>query len=170
MAVLLAFTVPTMILWRATALVLQSLGATEQISSDAGFFASILALALPGRTIYGQLTQFFAAQKMVRPAAYVSTFGCLLNLILGLVLVLGVFVPDWSGFGFPACPWTTVMTEYSMLAVYAYYTCYSQRLHEECWGGVCVPCSLPCAVYAVSSAFSVSSPTCSSVQAWGHST
>jgi len=47
----------------------------------------------------------------------VSSAGCLLNLILGLVLVLGVFVPGWGGFGFPACPWTTVVTEYAMVCM-----------------------------------------------------
>ena len=114
--------------------VLRALGYDEH-AANAGFFASILALCLPARTVYGQLTQFFGAQKIVKPAAYVSAAGCMLNLFLGLVLVLGIFVPRWSGFGFPACPWTTVATEYAMLSAYIYYTWYLKCLHAPCWDG-----------------------------------
>ena len=128
-------TVPTMILWFATGPVLRSLGSGEQLATDAGFFATVLALCLPGRTAYGQLTQFFSAQKIVKPTAYASSMGCMLNLVLGLVLVLGIFVPGWSGFGFPACPWTTVVTEYCMAGGFWYYAVRVKRLHEDCWGG-----------------------------------
>ena len=42
------------------------------------------------RRNFSQLTQFFSAQKIVRPAAVAGTAGLLLNLGLGLLLVLGV--------------------------------------------------------------------------------
>ena len=36
----------------------------------------------------------------------------ILNLVAGLVLVLGVGVRDWDGLGFRACPWVTMAVEY----------------------------------------------------------
>ena len=105
------------------------------VGAFVGFFAIVLSLALPGRTVYGQLSQYLGAQKIVRPTAYVSAAGGALNLLLGLVLVLGVMVPGWSGLGFPACPWTTVATEYFMAVALWYYACHLKRLHQDCWGG-----------------------------------
>jgi Na+-driven multidrug efflux pump len=65
--------------------VLRAFGAEKELAADAGFFASILAWALPGRTAYTQLSSYFSAQKIVRPTAYASFAGCMLNLVLGLV-------------------------------------------------------------------------------------
>jgi MATE family multidrug resistance protein len=129
------FTLPTMVLWFVTGPVLKAFGAEQQLAADAGLFASILACSLPGRTAYSQLTSYFSAQKIVRPTAYASSAGCMLNLALGLVLVLGVFVPGWDGFGFVACPLTTVVTEYAMAIGFWYYACRLKKLHEETWGG-----------------------------------
>ena len=136
LVVLGAITIPTMALWFLTEPVLQAFG--QSLAHKAGIYAQILALCLPARTLFGQVSQFFSAQKIIRPSAYVSAFGAVLNLVLGLLLVLGIPVPGWNGFGYIACPSVTVASEYSQLVMFFLYACLWKRLHEECWGG-CAP-------------------------------
>mmetsp|Transcript_53327 Transcript_53327/g.126066 ORF Transcript_53327/g.126066 Transcript_53327/m.126066 type:complete len:442 (+) Transcript_53327:30-1355(+) len=128
-------TIPVMILWFLTEPVTRGFGVEGSMAADAGFFATILALCLPARTAFGQATQFFSAQKIIRPNAYVTGFGATFNLVSGLILVLGIPIQNWDGFGFPACPWTTVATEHLQLLLLWYYACHLKGLHEECWGG-----------------------------------
>jgi hypothetical protein len=58
------------------------------------------------------------------------------RLIFGLIFVLGIaFPPDWSGYGFKACPIvTTCVVDVQFLFIWYVYV-HKQRLHEPCWDG-----------------------------------
>eukprot|EP00913_Durusdinium_trenchii_P034060 g31880.t1 len=103
--------------------------------ADASYYALVLAICLPVRIGFSQLNCFFNAQKIMRPSVVCSTIGMLLNLVGNLILVLGLTVPNWTGFGFPACPWVTTTVEFLQLFILWFIYCRTLRLHSECWPG-----------------------------------
>lgn len=133
--VLFAVMVPVAICWCLTAPVLRAMGKTEAQVSDASYYALVLMICLPVRIGFSQLSTFFSSQKIVRPGAVCATVSMLLNLIGALVLVLGVGVPGWNGFGFAICPWITTSVEYFQLFFLWFVFCYWQKLHKDCWPG-----------------------------------
>lgn len=123
---------PVVVLWSVTGPVLRHLfGTEESLAHDAGYYALVLMACIPARIAFSQLTQFFGAQKIVRPAAVAGTAGLLLNLGLGLLLVLGV--GSFRGFGFTACPIVTSSVEWAQLAVVVGVFCLALRLHRDAW-------------------------------------
>jgi Na+-driven multidrug efflux pump len=95
-------------------------------------------LSLPGQVLLSQLTQFFSSQRIMHPEVNASSVALILNLILGLILVLGIpfnsiFGSAWSGFGFVACPVVTTTVEYIQLFIICFFYIYRQRLHEPAW-------------------------------------
>lgn len=58
-----------------------------------------------------------------------------LNLILGLVLVLGVPFPSFNGYGFSACPIVTSAVVYIQFIFFWLKYCHKEGLHKECWSG-----------------------------------
>mmetsp|Transcript_43080 Transcript_43080/g.99184 ORF Transcript_43080/g.99184 Transcript_43080/m.99184 type:complete len:501 (-) Transcript_43080:212-1714(-) len=133
--VLLSVMVPVWVCWALTQQVLRAFGKDEEQSEDAGYYALVLALCLPVRIFFSQLTSFFSVQKIMRPSMLCSTFGMVTNLILSLVFVLGFPFPGWSGFGFKACPWVTTCVEYVQLMLLWFVYCYWLQLHKDCWPG-----------------------------------
>lgn len=95
----------------------------------------MLTSCFPSRILFSQLRQFFSAQKIVGPEAQCSVFGAVLNAVFGLVLVLGVGIPDWEGFGFVACPIVTAAVGYIQLGLFFGVTCVWRKLHLPCWPG-----------------------------------
>jgi len=75
----------------------------------AGYYARVLALSLPGQLAFSQLSQFFSAQRIMHPEVTASSVALVLNLVLGLIFVLGIPIPQWNGFGFEACPIVTAL-------------------------------------------------------------
>ena len=118
-SVVLAVSIPVLALWLVTGPVLRAMGQSEQIANDAWYYAGILSGAFPARIVFGQMRpnpipelsphsnptpnprQFFSAQKITHPEAVCSVSAMLLNLIFGLIMVLGVPIPGFDGFGFP---------------------------------------------------------------------
>lgn len=127
--------VPVAICWCLTAPVLHGLHKTPQEVSDASYYALVLAICLPVRIGFSQLNSFFSAQKIMRPSVVCSTAGMLLNLVGNLILVLGIAIPNWSGLGFPACPWVTTFVEFVQLFILWFIYCHILGLHKECWPG-----------------------------------
>eukprot|EP00192_Tetraselmis_astigmatica_P005619 CAMPEP_0117672028 /NCGR_PEP_ID=MMETSP0804-20121206/13674_1 /TAXON_ID=1074897 /ORGANISM="Tetraselmis astigmatica, Strain CCMP880" /LENGTH=514 /DNA_ID=CAMNT_0005480579 /DNA_START=50 /DNA_END=1594 /DNA_ORIENTATION=+ len=117
LAVLAAVLLPVAITWALTGPLLTALGEPPELVSDASYYALVLMLCLPARIGCSQISQFFTAMKVMQPGMLSSVLAMLMNLALGLVLVLGVGVPGWSGFGFVACPIVTSCVEYSQLFV-----------------------------------------------------
>ena len=78
-------------------------------------------------------SQFLSAQRITFPLVTSGLFALFFNLALGLLLVLGIPVPGWSGLGFWACPFVTSGVEWAelFLLVGVYFTI--MRLHEKCW-------------------------------------
>lgn len=98
----------------------------------------VLSLSLPGQVLLTQLTQFFSSQRIMHPEVNASAVALILNLVLGLVLVLGIPpIPGlpWSGFGFKACPMVTAVVVYVQLFIIWFFYIYRQRLHEPAWDG-----------------------------------
>lgn len=129
------FAVPTFILWALTGPVLKSLGNSDQVSSDAAYYAFIMSLCFPARIAQGQLSQFFSAQKITRPGAITAVITMTFNLVFGVVLVLGYPVPDWDGFGFKMCPAVTSVAEYLQIGMLLGIYCFVFGLHRDCWHG-----------------------------------
>eukprot|EP00854_Cymbomonas_tetramitiformis_P014638 gene14638-17293_t len=133
LAVMAAIALPVMGLWCLTAPVLTAFGEGSRTSNDAAYYSYILMLCIPARVAYGQVNQFFTAQRIMRPSVLLSSFGMVLNLLLGLILVLGVGIKGWNGFGFHACPIVTTAVEYSQLFLLVVVYILMKKLHAECW-------------------------------------
>ena len=58
LSVLAVIAVPVLVLWLATEAVMLWLGQPDFLSSDAGYYARVFALAIPARIIFGQVSQF----------------------------------------------------------------------------------------------------------------
>ena len=110
-------------------------GVDSTVARMAGYYSSMLAICLPAKTLFSQLSQYLTAQGIVKPSAITSTVAALLNLVLGLVFVLGVGVPGWAGWGFIACPLVTVFVEYVQCAGFWGVFFKYMGLHKPSWGG-----------------------------------
>jgi len=129
--------IPVIALWTlGTYPVLRALGEEHQLASRAAYYAGTLALCIPARIGFKQLVQYFQSQRIMRPSVITSCIAMCLNLVLGLVLVLGQPFPRiLHAFGFPACPLVTCFAEYVQLLVLVGYFCLWKKLHQECWPG-----------------------------------
>ena len=121
--------------WNLTEQVWLWFGSDPEISRMAGYYAKVLSYSIPGTIAFGQLSQYFSAQRIMHPEVNASAMGLVANLIFGLIFVLGWPITDFEGYGFEACPIVTTSVTYVQLAfvlgVYVFY----QKLHEECWPG-----------------------------------
>ena len=131
--VLAVVALPVVAAWSCTGLALQLFGVNDAtLRNDAAFYAWVLMACIPARVGFSQLTQFFSAQKLMRPSYATAPVAMVLNLVLGLALVLGVPFPGFDGFGFPACPAVTSGVEFFQLALVVYLFCYRERLQDAC--------------------------------------
>lgn len=121
--------------WNVTKQVWLLLGQADTISADAGYYARVLSFAIPGQVAFSQLSQYFSSQRIMHPEVTSSTVALGLNLLLGLALVLGIPFPNFSGFGFVACPWITTMIVYIQLFFFWFVYCHIKGLHIPAWGG-----------------------------------
>lgn len=122
--------------WACTGILLRDLfGVDRRLALDAQYYALVLMACIPARVGFSQLSQFFQAQRIMHPLVVCGLLGMVLNLVFGLVLVLGVLVPGWGGFGFTACPIVTTLVQYFQLFLLVYVYCIRQQLHSECWPG-----------------------------------
>ena len=108
---------PVMGLWAATQPVLMLFHEERSLVRDAAYFSLVLMGAIPARVLFSTLSQFLAAQKVVRPLMLAALLGLALNLALGVALVLGVPFARFDGYGFHACPIVTTAVEYWQLGV-----------------------------------------------------
>ncbi len=123
------------IAWNLTEQVWLWFGSDPEISHMAGYYAKVLSLSIPGTIAFGQLSQYFSAQRIMHPEVNASAMGLLANLLLGLIFVLGWPIPGFEGYGFEACPIVTTLVTYVQLAFVLIVYVYIQKLHEECWPG-----------------------------------
>ena len=71
----------------------------------------------------------------MHPEQNAASFGLVMNLVFGLIFVLGWPIPGFSGFGFTACPIVTAAVTYGQLAVLLVVYVGIQKLHAPCWDG-----------------------------------
>ena len=133
--VLFALSIFVFLAWNVTEQVWLWFGSDPEISRMAGYYARVLSFSIPGQIAFGQLSQYFSAQRIMHPEVNASSRGLVANLVFGLIFVLGWPIPGFEGYGFAACPIVTSAITYVQLAfvlvVYVFY----QKLHEECWPG-----------------------------------
>jgi Na+-driven multidrug efflux pump len=123
------------ICWNLTEQIWDAFGSDPKIAKMAGYYSSVLSLSIPGQLAFSQLSQFFSAQRIMRPEVNASTTALFTNLIFGLIFVLGIPFPGWNGYGFKACPIVTTTVVYVQISFILYIYVYKQRLHEPCWDG-----------------------------------
>lgn len=123
------------ICWSLTEQIWLWQGSDPKIARMAGYYATVLAYSLPGQLAFSQLSQFFSSQRIMRPEVTSASIAMGLNLVLGLVFVLGIPIPGFAGFGFTACPIVTTIVVYIQLLILWYFFIHVQRLHEACWDG-----------------------------------
>jgi MATE family multidrug resistance protein len=133
--VLSIIAVLVIVAWNFTEQVWVTFGSDPDISRDAGYYARVLSISIPGLVMFGQLSQFFSAQRILEPEVHSSLMALGANLVLGLIFVLGIGVPTFQGYGFAACPIVTTLVVYLQIAVFYVVYIHIQRLHEPCWGG-----------------------------------
>ena len=133
--------------WNFTPTILNIFGLVDDnkstIVSDAGYYASVLSLSIPGQVAVSQLSQYFSSQKIMKPEVVSSTVALVANLVFGYIFVLGIpnFLDQetgkliFDGFGFKACPIVTVWVIYVQLFCMWFIFCYMFKLHLPCWGG-----------------------------------
>lgn len=133
--VLGSMSVLVFVAWNFTQQVWLLFGSDPETSAMAGYYARVLSLAIPGIVGFGQLSQFFSAQRVLHPEKNSAVVGLVLNLVLGLILVLGWPIPGWNGYQFAACPIVTSFVTYVQLATLVMVYVWGQKLHAPCWGG-----------------------------------
>jgi MATE family multidrug resistance protein len=67
--------------------------------------------------------------------ARVGVVGSVVNLVLGLIFVLGIPIPSFSGFGFVACPIVTTVTEICICSSFFMIAFVFFGLHRSTWDG-----------------------------------
>ena len=145
---------PTIEAGGRTGLALGAFGVkSASLKADAAYYAWVLMACIPARVGFSQLTQFFSAQKLTRPSYTTAPVAMVLNLVLGLVLVLGVPFLGFKGYGFKACPAVTSAVEFFQLCLLVYLFCYRERLMDACtptqgWRDWSMVTSARCATYA----------------------
>jgi multidrug resistance protein, MATE family len=133
--VLACISVVVIIAWLVTEQVWVAFGSDPAVAKDAGYYSSVLALSIPGVIIFSQLSQFFSAQRIMYPEVNAASVGLILNLLLGLVFVLGIPFRNFDGYGFEACPIVTTTIVYvQIIFLYVVYI-HIQQLHKACWDG-----------------------------------
>jgi len=133
--VLGAMSLLVFVAWNFTTQVWLAFGSDAKISQMAGYYARVLSLAIPGIVVFGQLSQFFSAQRIMHPEKNSAMVGLALNLVLGLIFVLGWPIPGFHGYQFAACPIVTTIVTYIQLGVLLGVYVWKQKLHETGWGG-----------------------------------
>lgn len=125
--------IPVMAAWLATDPVLRALGVqNDGLRADAALYASILALSIPAQIGFGQLSQFFSAQQVMRPSYFTSPCAVILNILGGITFVFGVPGTSFQGYGFVACPAVTTAVEYFQFTFAILVFCVFQKLHVKC--------------------------------------
>jgi len=81
--------------WNFTEQVWVKFGSDPKIAADAGYYARILSISIPGQVLFGQISQYFSAQRIMDPEVNSSLFALVLNLFLGLTFVLGIGIPNF---------------------------------------------------------------------------
>ena len=107
--------------WACTAQVWEALGQSKSLAEDAGYYSNVFILMVPAQIGLTQLTQFFSAQRIMMPEVVISMMALTLNLLLGLVFVLGIPFEGFSGYGFKACPIITVCIVWFQFTVMIIY-------------------------------------------------
>jgi len=133
--VLFAISLIVFLAWHLTEQVWLWFGSDPEISEMAGYYAKALSFAIPGIVAFGQLSQYFTAQRIMHPAVSSTAVGLFANVLFGLIFVLGWFIPGFEGYGFEACPIVTVVTTYVQPVFMLVFYVYFQKLHEACWPG-----------------------------------
>ena len=133
--VLGCISVVVIVSWLLTEQVWVAFGSDPAIAKDAGYYASVLALSIPGVILFSQLSQFFSAQRIMGPEVFTASAGLILNLLFGLVFVLGIPIPNFQGFGFQACPIVTTVIVYAQIIFFYVVYIHMQQLHKSCWDG-----------------------------------
>lgn len=75
--------------WNLTEQVWVAFGSDPEIAAMAGYYSRVLSFAIPGILIFGQVSQFFSAQRIMSPEVNCASFGLLMNLVFGLIFVVG---------------------------------------------------------------------------------
>ncbi|KAJ8602361.1 hypothetical protein CTAYLR_004251 [Chrysophaeum taylorii] len=123
--------VPVMIAWLCTGPALEAFGVADaRLRADAASYAMILAVSIPAQIGFSQLSQFFSSQQLMRPSFVTSPAAMMLNIVAGVIFVLGI--GKFRGFGFVACPTVTTAVEYFQLAFVIVAFCVVGRLHDRC--------------------------------------
>jgi Na+-driven multidrug efflux pump len=133
--VLACMSVVVFLCWHLTEQVWLAFGSDPEISKMAGYYAQVLSFAIPGILGFGQLSQFFSAQRIMHPEVNSASIGLTMNLVLGLIFVLGWPIKGFNGFGFTACPIVTAVVTYVQLAIILILYVRIQKLHAPCWDG-----------------------------------
>lgn len=134
--VLTCVAVPVMISWALTGVLLRNVfDVRPGIANKANYYALVLMACIPARVAYAQLSQYFQAQRIMSPVVTSAACSMLLNLVVGLVLVLGVPIPGFEGYGFVACPIVTCLVEYVQVTGFVLYYCLNKGLHKPGWPG-----------------------------------
>ena len=131
--VLAGLAVVVFIAWCFTGKVWKAFGSDPEIADMAGSYAIILAISIPAQLAFSQVSQFFQAQRIMHPEVNASAAALVLNLVLGLVLVLGIPIPHFGGYGFIACPSVTTAVVYTQFLVFYVVYIHIQQLHKTCW-------------------------------------
>ncbi|KAL7478658.1 hypothetical protein ACHAW6_004409 [Cyclotella cf. meneghiniana] len=110
-----------MISWGYTQKVWEALGQSTALAKDAGYYSSVFIFMVPPQIGFDQLVQFFSAHRIMKPEVVTALMALILNLILGLVFVLGMPFRLFDGYGFIACPIVTVVVDWFQFIVISSY-------------------------------------------------
>eukprot|EP00980_Cylindrotheca_fusiformis_P015566 scaffold4445_cov132-Cylindrotheca_fusiformis.AAC.9 len=135
--VLGCMSVIVIVAWNLTEQVWLAFGSDPEISAMAGYYARVLSLAIPGILAFGQLSQFFSAQRIMNPEVNSACIGLVMNLLLGLTFVLGWPISGkYCGVASPAgAIGLDLLTLFASAAPVMLSPVGRIWLHVTCWGG-----------------------------------
>jgi MATE family multidrug resistance protein len=119
--ILAVLSVVVMISWGYTEKVWERLGQSATVAKDAGYYSFVFIFMVPAQIGFDQLAQFFSAQRIMKPEVVTALLALSINLLLGLVFVLGVSLRNFSGYGFVACPIVTVVVDWFQFMIFFGY-------------------------------------------------
>jgi MATE family multidrug resistance protein len=118
--------------WSYTQQVWETLGQSADVAKDAGYYSFVFMFMVPAQVGFDQLASFFSAQRIMRPEVVTAVMALIINLLLGLVFVLGVPFKNFSGYGFTACPIVTVVVDWFQLIIFAGYFNWFRK-NDQVW-------------------------------------
>eukprot|EP01084_Bolivina_argentea_P295397 508549_1 len=109
----------------------------QDVQKYASIYAKFATFSLVPIFIYMAITQYFQALQIVRPATVVSVLAIAINISLNQILIHGLPILQFNGFGFKGAPIATTCSATLQLIIFYLYSIVYRKypIKSNAWGG-----------------------------------